>query len=148
MDEIDVRILGLLHENARLPIAEMSRQISLSQPAVTERLRKLEDRGIVAGYRAQLSPSKLGKHSTAFILFRTNRCTDFTAFCGTSSEIIDLYRISGENNFLLKVVTESTESLTVFLDSCNAYGFSTVLIVLSTEFEDRNLAAQSNNVNG
>lgn len=142
MDQIDIKILGLMHENARIPIAEMSRQIAMSQPAVTERIRKLEDQGVIAGYKAQLSPSKLGMYATAFVLFRTNRCPDFTAFCETSAEVVDLYRISGDHNFLLKVVTETPESLAAFLDSCNAFGFSTVLIVLSTAFEDRNLAAQ------
>lgn len=142
VDQIDVKILGLLHDNARLPIAEISRQIVMSQPAVTERLRKLEDQGIIAGYRTQLSPPKLGMHASAFVLFRTNRCPDFLAFCEASTEVVDLHRISGEHNFLLKVVTDTSESLAAFLDSCNEFGFSTVLIVLSTAFEDRNLAAR------
>jgi len=142
LDQVDGKILGLLHENARLPIAEISRQIAMSQPAVTERLRKLEDQGIISGYRAQLSPAKLGKHASAFVLFRTNRCPDFTAFCEASPEVVDLYRISGEHNFMFKAVSDTPETLAAFLDSCNEYGFSTVLIVLSTAFEDRSLAAQ------
>jgi DNA-binding Lrp family transcriptional regulator len=142
LDQIDVKILEILHDNARIPIAEISRQIAMSQPAVTERLRKLEDQGIISGYRTQLSPPKLGMHATAFVLFRTNRCPEFTAFCEASSEIVDLYRISGEHNFLFKAVTDTPDSLAAFLDSCNEFGFSTVLIVLSTAFEDRNLAAQ------
>lgn len=141
MDHIDSKILSVLHENARIPISEMSRMIAMSQPAVTERLRKLEDQGIITGYRADLSPQKLGKHTTSFVLFRTNSCKDFLAFSETSPEIIDLYRISGEYNYLMKVLTESTTSLAQFLDSCNTFGFSMPLIVLSTEYEDRSLIA-------
>jgi DNA-binding Lrp family transcriptional regulator len=84
----------------------MSKIIAMSQPAVTERLRKLEDQGIVTAYRAQLSPQKLGKHTSAFVMFKTNCCPDFVNFCEASPEIIDLYRISGDYNFLLKVLTE------------------------------------------
>ncbi|GGG53695.1 Lrp/AsnC family transcriptional regulator [Paenibacillus radicis (ex Gao et al. 2016)] len=139
MDQIDSKILNLMHENARIPISEMSRLIAMSQPAVTERVRKLEEQGIITAYRAQLSPSKLGKNTTAFVLFKTGSCNDFAAFGEASPEIIDLYRISGEYNFLMKVVTETTQTLAAFLDSCNVYGFSTTLIVLSTAFEDKSL---------
>jgi Lrp/AsnC family leucine-responsive transcriptional regulator len=141
MDQIDSKILSLMHENARISISEMSKIIAMSQPAVTERLRKLEDQGIVTAYRAQLSPQKLGKHTSAFVMFKTNCCPDFVNFCEASPEIIDLYRISGDYNFLLKVLTETTESLAQFLDTCSPYGFSTTLIVLSTAFEDKSLVS-------
>jgi len=141
MDQIDYKILSTLYENARIPISELSRMIAMSQPAVTERLRKLEEQGVITGYRAELSPRKLGKHTTAFVLFKTNNCKDFLAFSETAPEIVDLYRISGEYNYLMKVLTETTESLARFLDSCNVYGYSTPLIVLSTAFEDKSLVA-------
>ncbi|HZG17921.1 MAG TPA: Lrp/AsnC family transcriptional regulator [Candidatus Bathyarchaeia archaeon] len=143
MDQIDYKILSTLYENARIPISELSRMIAMSQPAVTERLRKLEEQGIITGYRAELSPHKLGKHTMAFVLFKTNNCKDFLAFSETAPEIVDLYRISGEYNYLMKVLTETTESLARFLDSCNVYGYSTPLIVLSTAFEDKSLVASN-----
>lgn len=145
MDQVDSKILSILHDNARIPISEISRLIAMSQPAVTERLRKLEEKGIITGYRTELSPIKLGKHTTSFVLFRTNNCNDFLLFSKSSVEIVDLHRISGEYNYLMKVVTESTASLAAFLDSCNAFGFSMPLIVLSTEFEDRSLIADNTN---
>ncbi|MFC3800984.1 Lrp/AsnC family transcriptional regulator [Cohnella sp. GCM10012308] len=140
MDHIDSKILSLLHDNARISISEMSRTIAMSQPAVTERVRKLEEQGVITGYRVQLSPHKLGKHTTAFVLFKTNKCPDLTAFCESSPDIVELYRISGEYNFLMKIVTETTESLASLLDECNAFGFSSILVVLSTAFEDKNIA--------
>ncbi|MFD0693512.1 Lrp/AsnC family transcriptional regulator [Paenibacillus sp. GCM10027628] len=143
MDQIDDKILSALHNNARIPISELSRMIAMSQPAVTERVRKLEEQGVITGYRAELSPSKLGKHTTAFILFKSNNCKDFEAFSESTPEIVDLYRISGEYNYLMKVLTETSESLTRFLDICSAFGFSTTLIVLSTRFEDKSLIASN-----
>ncbi|OME77414.1 AsnC family transcriptional regulator [Paenibacillus sp. FSL A5-0031] len=143
MDQIDSKILSLMFENARIPISEMSRMIAMSQPAVTERLRKLEEQGMITAYRAKLNPHKLGLYTTAFVLFKTNCCNDFITFSESSSEIIDLYRISGEYNFLMKVLSETTESMTNFLDRCSPFGFSTTLIVLSTAFEDKSLVANN-----
>ncbi|TBL74654.1 AsnC family transcriptional regulator [Paenibacillus thalictri] len=107
MDQVDVKMLELLHENARIPVAEMSRQINMSQPALTERLRKLEDQGTISGYRVQLSPPKLGMHSSAFVLFRTNRCPDFIAFCEKSPVVIDLLRIRDGWKYRVRTVMVS-----------------------------------------
>jgi Lrp/AsnC family transcriptional regulator, leucine-responsive regulatory protein len=137
MDQVDYKILSVLHENARIPISEISRLISMSQPAVTERIRKLEEKGVIKGYQTKLSSRKLGKQTTTFVLFKTSNCKGFIDFCESSIEIINLYRISGEYNYLMKVLSETTESLAKFLDTCNAYGFSMPLMVLSTEFEDK-----------
>jgi DNA-binding Lrp family transcriptional regulator len=139
MDQIDYKILSALHENARIPVSELSRTIAMSQPAVTERIRKLEDQGVITGYRVELAPSRIGKQTSAFVLFKTNNCKDFLAFCETSPEVLELYRISGEYNYLMKVLTESNESLAQFLDACNPLGFSLPLMVLSTTFEGKNL---------
>lgn len=137
MDRIDLNILSILHDNARITVSEMSRMIAMSQPAVTERLRKLEEREVITGYRARIAPSKLGKYTTAFVLFKSNACKEFEAFSEAAPEIVDFYRTSGDYNYLLKVVTETGETLEAFLETCNAFGFSTTLVVLSTRFEDK-----------
>lgn len=129
MDGIDSKILSLLHENARMPVAEIGRTIAMTQPAVTERIRKLEEQGIIAGYKAILSPKKLGKDVTAFVLFKTSNCLDFQEFCSQSPDVIELYRISGEYNFMMKIITASMES--------------TTLIVLSAAIENKRLIADN-----
>jgi DNA-binding Lrp family transcriptional regulator len=141
MDHIDYKILSILHDNARITISEMSRMIAMSQPAVTERLRKLEEQGVITGYRAEISPSKLGKYTTAFVLFKSNNCKEFEVFVEASPEIVDFYRTSGEYNYLLKVVTETSETLEAFLETCNTFGFSLTNVVLSTRFEHKSLIA-------
>ncbi|PGZ95504.1 hypothetical protein COE51_19935 [Bacillus pseudomycoides] len=67
----------------------------------------------------------------------TIKFTQFVEFCRQSPHIIDLYRISGQYNYLLKVATSSPESLEIFSDSCNKYGRPTILMVLSTRFEQK-----------
>ncbi|TDQ40706.1 Lrp/AsnC family transcriptional regulator [Aureibacillus halotolerans] len=139
MDSTDAKILKLLQTNARRTIADIGKLINMTQPAVKERVRKLEEKGVISSYGASLSPSKLGKETTAFVLFQTNSCEKFIDFCESHPDVIDLHRISGQHNYLVKVVTESTRSLDEFTDACGQFGFSTSLIVLSTPFEHKPL---------
>ena len=137
MDHVDSRILELLQENSRITMSELGRVIGMTQPAVTERVRKLEDKGVIKKYRAVLEPEKLGKPIMAFILMQTNSCTEFDNFAKESPEVIDLHRISGQHNFLLKVQTKSMEALEEFTNKLGAFGHSTTLIALSTRFEQK-----------
>ncbi|GEM_PF-4196007 len=93
--------------------------------------------------QAILSPSKLGKYTTAFVLFKSNNCKDFEAFAEAVHEIVDFYRTSGEYNYLLKVVTATSETLAVFLETCNVFGFSSTHVVLSKQFEDKSLVTSN-----
>jgi Lrp/AsnC family transcriptional regulator, leucine-responsive regulatory protein len=104
----------------------------MTQPAVKERVRRLEEQGIITGYHASISQEKLGKHTTAFVMFRTKQCAAFIDFCKQSPEVTDMYRISGEYNYMLKVVTRSTEELVAFSERTGDFDFSYTLIVLLT----------------
>ncbi|TKI57758.1 Lrp/AsnC family transcriptional regulator [Brevibacillus antibioticus] len=137
VDQIDYKIMSLLHENSRIPFAELGRIIGMTQPAVKERVRRLEEQGIITGYHASISQEKLGKHTTAFVMFRTKQCAAFIDFCKQSPEVTDMYRISGEYNYMLKVVTRSTEELVAFSERTGDFGFSYTLIVLTAPFEQK-----------
>ncbi|MED4401414.1 Lrp/AsnC family transcriptional regulator [Metabacillus fastidiosus] len=137
LDEIDHKIMNLLYENARIPVTEIGRVISMTQPAVKERINKLEEQGVIAAYRTRFEPSKINKNIQAFIMFKTSQCSDFVQFCKSASEVTDLYRISGEFNYLMKVMIDSMDSLATFLDSLMKFGLSSPLIVLKNEFEEK-----------
>ncbi|RNB87149.1 Lrp/AsnC family transcriptional regulator [Brevibacillus fluminis] len=139
MDAVDSRILELLQTNSRITMSEMGRIIGMTPPAVTERVRKLEDKGVISTYRAVLAPEKLGKGIAAFILLQSYSCSEINEFCKNEPDVIDLYRISGQHNFLLKVRTKSMEAMEEFTNRLGAYGNSTTLIVLSTRFEQKAL---------
>lgn len=139
MDQIDRKIIELLEGNARTTVAQISRTVAMTQPAVSERIRKLEEQGVIEGYRVVLSPKKLGKNVTAFILFKTDNCAKFQAFISQHPAVIEMFQLSGEYNFLMKVVTESTDTLSSFLGECSPHGFSSTLVVLSTVVAGRSL---------
>jgi len=70
-------------------------------------------------------------------MFKTSKCADFITYCEVAPEVIDLYRVSGEANYLLKVRTDSLDSLASFLDSLMRFGLSQPIIVMKSEFEEK-----------
>ncbi|QRG69009.1 Lrp/AsnC family transcriptional regulator [Brevibacillus choshinensis] len=132
MDQIDLKILEALQQNARISFSELGRSINMTQPAVSERVRKLEEKGIIDSYRTIVSPEKLGKSITAFILVQTNNCDRLTAFGNQSDDVVEMHQLSGQFNFMLKIQTHSMQSLNDFLSQCSQYGFTSTMTVLST----------------
>ncbi|MFC3749569.1 Lrp/AsnC family transcriptional regulator [Paenibacillus sp. GCM10012306] len=135
MDDTDIKILKLLQENARYSMTELGKQVGLTQPAVTGRVRKLEEQGTISGYRAHLNPNKLGKKTQSYVLVQTQHCKAFSEHCATQPDVVDLHRISGEYNYLVKIMTESIEKLEAFTASCNKFGYFQVMVVLSSRIE-------------
>ncbi|EPD80890.1 MULTISPECIES: Lrp/AsnC family transcriptional regulator [Paenibacillus] len=139
MDEMDKQILLVLQEQARISMTELGKAVALSQPAVTERVRRMEERGIIDHYRAVLTPEKINKQITAFVLFHTKGCQSFVEHCEQSNDVVELHRISGQYNFLVKVVTETLKTLEEKINEMGVFGDSTTLIVLSSPIKQDKL---------
>lgn len=137
MDHVDKEILIVLQDQARISMTELGKQVGLSQPAVTERVRRLEERGIIKQYRAVVSPDKANKHISAYLLFHTKHCEKFIDFCNNYPDVTELHRISGQYNYMLKVVTDSLQSLESFINASGEHGDSTTMIVMSSPIEQR-----------
>ncbi|WP_261301413.1 Lrp/AsnC family transcriptional regulator [Paenibacillus andongensis] len=137
MDQVDKQILYHLQNQARISMTELGKCVGLSQPAVTERVKRMEEKGIIKEYRTLISPEKIGKQAAAYILFRTRDCHAFLDFCRSSPDVVECNRISGEHNYLLKVMTDSTRSLEEFGNQCDKYGTYTILIVMSSPIEPK-----------
>ncbi|SFM10180.1 AsnC family protein [Paenibacillus sp. 1_12] len=104
----------------------------------------MEEKGFIEEYRTVVSPQKMGMQSTAYVLFRTRNCHAFLDFCRSSPEVVECYRISGEHNYLLKILTSSTHGLEKFENKCDQYGTYTTLIVMSSPIEHKNLIQEIN----
>ncbi|MDH6430728.1 Lrp/AsnC family transcriptional regulator [Paenibacillus sp. FSL R7-0048] len=137
MDHVDKQILFYLQNQARISMTELGKSVGLSQPAVTERVRRMEEKGIIEEYRTIISPEKIGKNTAAYMLFRTRDCLAFLDFVHASPQVAECHRISGEHSYLLKVVTESTHALEEFGNQCDKYGTYTILIVMSSPIDHR-----------
>lgn len=132
MDNINRQILDILQVEGRISMTELGKKISLSVPAVTERVRKLEDQGVIEGYKAQINPNKINKSVKAFVLIKTHRCKAFREFCKENSIVIECHRLTGEYSYLVKVVTETNELLEKFIDSTMEYGEPYTMMNLSS----------------
>jgi Lrp/AsnC family transcriptional regulator, leucine-responsive regulatory protein len=135
LDSLDIAILEALQENARTPFSELGRRIGLSQPAMSERVRRLEERGVIAGYGARIDPAALGLGMMAIIRLRTTHehiktCLERFA---RMPHIIEVHRLTGEDCFLLKVVVPTSGQLETIVDSIARFGAVTTSIVLRSE---------------
>ncbi|WP_405153633.1 Lrp/AsnC family transcriptional regulator [Paenibacillus sp. FSL K6-0108] len=146
MDQIDTNILFHLQNQARLSMTELGKLVGLSQPAVTERVKRLEESGVIEEYRTIISPQKIGRSSTSYLLFRTRDCHAFLDFCRSSPEVVECHRVSGEHNYLLKIMTDSIADLEAFGDRCDQYGTYTTLIAISSPIASKNLIEGTNPV--
>jgi Lrp/AsnC family leucine-responsive transcriptional regulator len=118
-DDTDVEILRLLQENARISNAEIARRIGLAPSAVFQRIRKLEDQGVIGGYHAHLSPEALGQGLLAFITIQTAegaRARETAAMLANIPEVLEVHRVVGDDCFFLKVRVRDTDALGVLLD--------------------------------
>ena len=130
-----------LQENARVSFAELGRRVSLSIPAVTERVRRMEDAGLISGYHAEVNAEKIGLPITAFI--RMNIVGDMTprltAFLKELPEISECHRGTGGDSFIMKVNVASVHHLERLIDRLLPFGTTTTSIVLSSPVAKRNL---------
>lgn len=124
MDKIDHEILRMLGSNARIPLAHISKEVGLSSPTIKDRIEKLEGEGVILGYRPVLDYRKLGLGLTAFvkvILEYPQSCSDdFALSLGKISGVIEGHFTDGEEDMMLKVVTQDTSTLRDVLNDINA----------------------------
>jgi Lrp/AsnC family leucine-responsive transcriptional regulator len=114
IDEMDRRILSLLQQDARLPNAEIARRVGMAPSATLERLRKLEERGVIQGYEVRVDPRKLGLGLTAFIFVRAQ---DKQGELETGDRlrqhpnVLEVHHIAGDDCYLVKIRATDTEDL-------------------------------------
>lgn len=137
LDEAGLVILRALQDNARISFAELGRKVGLSGPAITDRVRKMEDAGIIMGYHAKVNPAKLGFEVTAYVRLRVSRenFQRVIALARDVREVRECHRASGEDDFLMKVIVPSREQLNRVFDQFRPLGEIHVSVVLSTPVE-------------
>ena len=116
IDNIDREILNIIQKDARISNAEIARQVELAPSAVLERVRKLEERGVIRGYSADIDPKVLGYGLTAVIAVRTSECgAGVGEQLAAVPEVQEVHEVAGDDCFYIKVRTQDTESLGVLL---------------------------------
>lgn len=141
MDALDRKIIHLLTENARMPVKEIAQKINLTSPAVSSRIHRLEQEGIIGGYTVQLHrPDELNRVG-ALVSVQTSpdRREEFLALIQQESDVLQCYRVTGTYNFIVKVSCANIEDLEHLLNKIQQLGTTNTQIILATQL-DRRLA--------
>lgn len=141
LDAVNLRLLAELQADARLSLAELGRRVGLSSPAVAERLQRLEQEGVILGYRARLDPRKVGMTLSAVIRVRPapRQVREVGELARGTPEVVDCRRITGEDCYIMTAHVRDVGHLEEVIDRFAAYGQTTTSIVQSAPVSDRGL---------
>lgn len=141
LDDVGRHILHLLQENARLPFSEIGRQVGLTAPAVAERVRRMEEAGIITGYHAAIDPEKVGFPVTVYITVTSGdgHCDPIYQFAVKQPTVTECYCTTGERDILIKATFESMRDLEGLVQQLMNYGKVSTSIVLSTYLPRRSV---------
>ncbi|MDB9755805.1 Lrp/AsnC family transcriptional regulator [Winogradskyella sp.] len=133
IDNLNWKILKCLQLNARMSNAEIGRRVGVSSPAVGERIKKMEDAEIIQGYTTFVSPFEAGYQLKALITLRAfmGMLKPFLEKVKTYDEVVNCYRITGNENIVMEVVLKNQKHLETFIDQLISYGETKTQIVLS-----------------
>jgi Lrp/AsnC family leucine-responsive transcriptional regulator len=139
LDDIGWHILEELQRNARISFAELGRRVGLSIPAVTERVHRMEEAGIITGYHAEIDPAKVGLSITAFIRMNIsgNVSAKIVSLMNEMAEVEECHRGTGSDSFIMKVRATSVTHLEHLIERLLPYGTTTTSIVLSSPVTKR-----------
>lgn len=141
IDKLNWKILDCLQKNARQPNTEIGRQVGMSSPAVSERIKKMEDSGVIHGYNTLVSPFEAGYQFKAIITLRAfmGKLKPFLEIVKTYDEVLNCYRITGNENIVMEVVLKNQKHLEAFIDQLIIYGETKTQIVLSHVVKNNDL---------
>ena len=134
MDALDIHMLKLLQKNGRITVSQLSQFLSLSRPSVAERLNRLQEQGVIAGFGARVPPAGVGRAMLLFIQISQMRINhlEFEKQIQTQPYILECHRVTGTVSYMLKAAVSGMESLQKLVDQLTPYGTVNTSIVLSS----------------
>ena len=137
MDELDRKIIQLMQKNARMPVKEIAPQISLTSPAVSSRIHRLEQEGVIGGYTVLLHRPDESNRVQALISVQTapDAREEFLSVVQSDPDVLQCYRVTGVYNFTVKVSCASIEELEHLLTKLQQLGTTNTQIILATQLD-------------
>jgi Lrp/AsnC family leucine-responsive transcriptional regulator len=139
LDDVDWHLLELLQADGRLSFSELGRRVSLSGSAVTERVRRLEERGVITGYAARVDTAKLGLPIEAMVRARVRSLDTprFRTVVLPLPQVVSADHVTGEECWILRVLCRDTAELEGLVEKVQRYGETTTSLVLSSPLRSR-----------
>ena len=135
LDAKDIAIIEALQTDGRISLSSLGRRIGLSQPSMSERVKRLEERGIITGYGARIDPLALGLSLSAIIRLKTTH--EHMRACLETFErlpyVVEIHRVTGDDCFVLKALVPSAGDLATIVDTIGRYGPVTTSVVLQSQ---------------
>lgn len=137
MDQIDKKLLGLLQQNARMPLKQLAAEVGLSSPATSTRITHLEESGVLCGFHAKVNSKALGYALTAFVSLEANpaKMEPLYSLLREYPNVLECHSVTGQSALLMKVTFPSTMELDLFVCEIQKYGKTNTSIVFSTILE-------------
>src|SRR2546426_6601021 len=134
LDPVNIRVLEELQRDPRLTMSELGRRVVMYSPAVTERVRRLEEAGVIRGYRLEVNPVALGLPITVYIRIRPSpgQLSKIAELAQQIPEVVECHRVTGEDCFILKVHIPAIDQLDRLLDCFLLYGSTTTSLIQSS----------------
>jgi Lrp/AsnC family leucine-responsive transcriptional regulator len=142
-DATNLRLLAELQADARLSLAELGRRVGLSSPAVADRLKRLEDEGVITGYRAEVNPRALGYTLGTIIRIRPapRQIAAVAQLARDTPEVLECHRVTGDDCYVMTAYVRDVEHLERLIDQFTPYGQTTSSIMQSSPVPRRGLTA-------
>lgn len=139
LDSVDVELLRILHEDARVPIAEIARALSMSAPSVSERLKRLRESGVIRSFTIEVDPALLGYELSLYIRISPlpGQLSKVTSAIAEMEEIVECDRITGDDCFIAKVHVRSAQAIEDVTDRLNVYAKTNTSLVQSSPVNRR-----------
>lgn len=139
MDFTDFKILEILQADGRISMKDLGVKVSMSPPAVAERVRRLEETGIITGYKAVIAPEKIGRHINVLINMeiKVDRLPSFFEFTKKCDEIVECHHVTGSYSMIIKACLDKIGSLEGLLGKLQIFGNTETYIILSSPIKDK-----------
>lgn len=141
MDITDYRIIEILQDDGRISMKDLGKIVGLTSPAVSERVKRLEESGVIEGYRAIVNPDSLGRVIKAFIhiSLANNKYAEFLETAKKDHRIVECHHVTGDDCSLLKVMVKDMYELEAVIESIKKIGSTKTSVILSTPIHAKSI---------
>jgi len=148
MDELDVDLLKILQKNARITISELSKKIALSRPSITERILRLQEKGIIEEFTARVSLTAINRATILFIQLSSLKVSniEFEQMIKEDKDVLECHRVTGNTSYFIKAAVKDMSNMKLLIDRLMPYGDINTTIVLESPVPYRHTVPTATNL--